>query len=65
MNVLLSAIVSDRPRRYGQRRVWLGVWSYDELTDFEFLRNYRMTKDQFRHLVTRIRHRLPGATGYK
>ena len=46
------------PRRYGQRL----VWSYDELTDFEFFRNYRMTKDQFRHLVTRIRHRLPGAT---
>jgi hypothetical protein len=25
------------PRRYGQRL----VWSYDELTDFEFFRNYR------------------------
>jgi hypothetical protein len=24
------------PRKYGQRL----VWSYDELTDFEFLRNY-------------------------
>jgi hypothetical protein len=58
MNVLLSAQRLE-PRRYGQRL----VWPYHELTDFEFFRNYRMTKgDQFWHLVTRIRYRLPGAT---
>ena len=38
------------PRRYGQRM----QWTYDELTDFEFARNYRMTKRQFAVLVTKI-----------
>jgi hypothetical protein len=46
------------PRRYGARL----VWSYDELFDDEFYRNYRMSKDQFRALADRIRNRLPGGT---
>ena len=38
-------------RNRGQRL----VWRYDELSDFEFYRNYRMSKQQFRDLVARLR----------
>ena len=38
------------PKRRGQRL----QWSYDELTDFEFERNYRMSKAKFKQLVEMI-----------
>ena len=42
-------------RRTGPRQRKRLVWRYAELTDFEFFRNYRMSKQQFRDLVAQLR----------